>query len=125
AETGGGLLSLLARLGLVSGRDHAEACASVLALPLVAAKDLPQLPPEPVADAAPLSMKFMKQYHVVPFGASGDRIDVLAADPQDAYALDAIRLATGRAPHPSVALRSEIEDLIERWHGQGRSAMGA
>ena len=33
-ETGGGLLDLLARLGLVSERDHAEACASELGLPL-------------------------------------------------------------------------------------------
>src|SRR4029453_8446771 len=41
------------------------------------------------------------------------------------YALDAGRLATGREVRPSIALRSEIDDLIERWHGQGRSAMGA
>src|SRR5690606_8473785 len=125
AETGGGLLALLARLGLVSERDHAEACASVLGLPLLAAKDLPELPPEPSTDTPALSLKFMKQFHLVPLGESGDRIDVLLADPQDGYALDAVRLATGREPNAHVALRSEIEDLIERWHGQGRSAMGA
>ncbi|HJW46705.1 MAG TPA: type II secretion system ATPase GspE, partial [Lysobacter sp.] len=34
-------------------------------------------------------------------------------------------LATQREVHPRVALRSEIDDLIERWFGQGRSAMGA
>ena len=33
-ETGGSLLGLLGRLGLVSERDHAEACAAVLGLPL-------------------------------------------------------------------------------------------
>src|SRR3970040_634799 len=49
----------------------------------------------------------------------------LVADPQDAYTLDAVRLATGREVRPLVALRSEIDDLVERWHGQGRSAMGA
>ena len=32
-ETGGSLLALLARLGLVSERDHAETCAAVLGLP--------------------------------------------------------------------------------------------
>ena len=51
-------------------------------------------------------------------------VDVLLADPQDAYVLDALRLATGREVR-RVALRSEIDDLIERWYGQGRSAMGA
>ena len=44
-ETGGSLLSLLARLGLVSERDHAETAAAVLELPLVSAKDAPELPP--------------------------------------------------------------------------------
>ena len=125
AETGGSLLTLLARLGLVSERDHAEACAAVLDLPLVSTKDLPELPPELSAEGAQPTVKFMKQFHVVPIGETGDTVELLVADPQDAYALDAVRLATGREVRASVALRSEIDDLIERWHGQGRSAMGA
>ena len=44
-ETGGSLLALLGRLGLVSERDHAETCAAVLGLPLASAKDMPELPP--------------------------------------------------------------------------------
>src|SRR5688500_12925637 len=60
AETGGSLLGLLARLGLVSERDHAEACAMVLDLPLVSAKDLPELPPELSPDGHALTLKFMK-----------------------------------------------------------------
>ena len=63
-ETGGSLLALLARLGLVSERDHAETCAEVLGLPLVSVKDAPELPPEGVA----LSMRFMKQFSVCPVG---------------------------------------------------------
>jgi general secretion pathway protein E len=120
-ETGGSLLTLLARLGLVSERDHAEACAQVLELPLVSAKDAPDLPPDDIA----LTAKFMKQFHVVPVAEDGEHVDILLADPQDTYASDAVALATGKQVRPSVALRSEIDDLIERWHGQGRSAMGA
>ncbi|MFC5570478.1 type II secretion system ATPase GspE [Lysobacter yangpyeongensis] len=120
-EAGGSLLSLLARLGLVSERDHAETVAAVLDLPLVSAKDAPELPPEGVV----LTGKFMKQFHVCPVAESERSVDVLMADPQDAYLLDALRLATQREVRPLVALRSEIDDLIERWHGQGRSAMGA
>ncbi|WP_147653448.1 type II secretion system ATPase GspE [Vulcaniibacterium gelatinicum] len=119
-ETGGSLPTLLARLGLVSERDHAEACAAVLGLPLASAKDAPELPPE-----VALSVKFMKQFHLVPVAESPAHVDVLMADPYDSYALDALRLACGREVRPQVALRSEIDDLIERWHGQGRSAMGA
>ena len=123
-ETGGGLLALLARLGLVSERDHAEACATELALPLRSARDVPELPPEDATlGQLPMSVKFMKQFHVVPVAADAEGIDILLADPQDAYVLDAVRLASGREPRPAVALRSEIDELIERWHGQGRSAM--
>ncbi len=120
AEAGGSLLGLLARLGLVSERDHAETVAEVLALPLVSVKDAPELPPEGVL----LTTKFMKQFAICPVAETGETVDVLAADPQDAYTLDAVRLATGREVRASVALRSEIDELIERWHGQGRSAMG-
>ncbi|MCC6593678.1 MAG: type II secretion system ATPase GspE [Xanthomonadales bacterium] len=120
-ETGGSLLTLLARLGLVSERAHAEACAEVLGLPLVSTKDAADLPPEGIA----LSTRFMKQFHLVPVAEDATAIDVLVADPQEEYALDAVRLASGRAVRARIALRSEIDDLVERWHGQGRSAMGA
>lgn len=120
-EAGGSLLSLLTRLGLVSERDHAATAAEVLDLPLVNAKDAPELPPEGVA----LSAKFLKQFHVCPLAQTETHIGLLMADPQDAYALDAVRLATQKDVKVAVALRSEIDDLIERWYGQGRSAMGA
>ena len=120
-EAGGDLLSLLGRLGLVSERDHAEACAAVLGLPLRSARDVPDLPPEGVG----LGLRFMQQFHVVAVGEDEAHVDVLLADPQDPYILDAVRLADGREVRAAVALRSEIDDLIERWHGQGRSAMGA
>ena len=120
-ETGGSLLALLSRLGLVSERDHAETTAEVLDLPLVSAKDAPDAPPESVM----LSQRFLKQFHACPVGEGEFHVDVLMADPQDAYVLDALRLATGRTVRPRVALRSEIDDLVERYYGQGRSAMGA
>ncbi|MDQ3287893.1 MAG: type II secretion system ATPase GspE [Pseudomonadota bacterium] len=120
-ETGGSLLGLLSRLGLVSERDHAETVAEALDLPLVAVKDAPELPPEGVA----LSVRFMKQFAVCPLSEGDSHIDLLMADPQDQYQLEAVRLAVQREVRPLVALRSEIGDLIERWFGQGRSAMGA
>ena len=123
-ETGGSLLSLLARLGLVSERDHAEACAEVLGLQLLALKQLPELPPEMLPDAQPLSPRFLRQFHVCLLGESKGQLDLWMADPYDQYAVKAVHLATGVQVRPWVGLRSEIDDLIERWHGQGRSAMG-
>ena len=123
-ETGGDLLSLLTRLGLVSERDHAETCAEVLELPLLSLKQVPELPPELPTDTQPLSPRFLRQFHVCPLGENQGQLDLWMADPYEFYAMEAVQLATGYPVRPWVGLRSEIDDLIERWHGQGRSAMG-
>ncbi len=123
-ETGGSLLDLLGRLGLVSERDHAEACAEVMGLGLLSLKDVPDLPPEAAPDTPVLSPRFLKQFHVCVLGESDGRLDLWMADPFDGYAIEAVQLATGERVRPWVGLRSEIDDLVERWYGLGRSAMG-
>src|SRR5688572_8896767 len=120
AEAGGSLSALLVRLGMVSERDMAEAAAEVLELPLVAAKDCPDAPPAGVQ----VSLRFLKQLAVCPVGEDEAHVDLLVADPQDPYAADAVALATGRIVRVKVGLRAEIADLLERYYGSGRSAMG-
>ncbi|WP_369349182.1 type II secretion system ATPase GspE [Stenotrophomonas sp. JAG2] len=124
-ESGGSLLGLLVRLGLVSERDHAQTSAEVLGLPLLDAKTVPESPPEALLDGLPLTLRFLKQFHVCPLALHDDAIDLWVSDPQDPYAADAVQLAIGLPVRLHVGLRSEIDDLIERWFGQGRSAMGA
>ena len=119
----GTLTALLARLGLVSERDLAEAWAETLGLPLLSAKDAPETLPENAGSA--LSLRFMKQHHVVPIGERDGAVELAVADPGDSYPLQAVALAAGKPVVLRIALRSEIDDLIERWHGQGRSALGA
>ncbi len=116
----GTLTALLARLGLLSERDLAEAWAETLKLPLLSAKDAGDTPPE----ASPLSLRFMKQHHVLPIGERENALELAVADPGDPYPLQAVSLAAGKPVLLRIALRSEIDDLIERWHGQGRSALG-
>ena len=120
AEAGGSLSALLVRLGMVSERDMAETSAEVLGLPLLAAKDCPDAPPPGVQ----LSLRFLKQLAVCPVGEGADYVELMVADPQDDYAAQAVSLATGRAVRVKVGLRAEIADLIERYYGSGRSAMG-
>lgn len=124
-ESGGSLLGLLVRLGLVSERDHAQTCAEVLGLPLLDAKAVPESPPEALLDGLPLTVRFLKQFHVCPLALQDDALDLWLSDPQDPYAADAVQLAMALPVRLHVGLRSEIDDLIERWFGQGRSAMGA
>ncbi|PJA42555.1 MAG: type II secretion system protein GspE, partial [Lysobacterales bacterium CG_4_9_14_3_um_filter_62_6] len=113
-------ISLMVRLGLVSERDAAEALSEVLQMPLLSARDCPDAPPANVQ----LSIRFLKQYHVVPIGEDEQELHLLVAEPQDHYPLDAVRLAVGKPVTVRVGIRSEIDDLIERYYGSGRSAMG-
>ncbi|MCB1554461.1 MAG: type II secretion system ATPase GspE [Xanthomonadales bacterium] len=119
-ESGGSLIGLMTRIGLVSERDVAEASAEVLRLPLVSSKEFPEQPPANVQ----VSMRFLKQMHVCPLREHDDALDLLVADPQDPYPAQALAMATGRVVRPLVGIRSEIDDLIERFYGAGRSAMG-
>lgn len=116
----GTLTTLLTRLGLVSERDLAEAWAERLDAPLLAARDAPEMPPADVD----ISIRFLKQQHVVPVRSGEDAITLLVADPADSYPLHAVRLACGKPVALCIGIRSEIDDLIERYYGQGRSAMG-
>ncbi|HEV7779382.1 MAG TPA: type II secretion system protein GspE, partial [Luteibacter sp.] len=114
----GTLTTLMATLGLVSERDLADSWAELLGVPLLAARDAPELPPADIE----MSVRFLKQYHVVPVRVGEEGVALMVADPSDPYPLQAARLATGRAITPLIGLRSEIDDLIERYYGQGRSA---
>ncbi|MCC7634039.1 type II secretion system ATPase GspE [Stenotrophomonas rhizophila] len=124
-QAGGSLLQLLVRLGLVSERDHAQTSAEVLGLPLLEAKSVAEAPPESLLDALPLSLRFLKQFHVCPLALHDGVLQLWVSDPHDPYAAQAVSLAMGTPVRLQVGLRSEIDDLIERWYGQGRSAMGA
>ncbi|WP_233171714.1 type II secretion system ATPase GspE [Dyella sp. ASV21] len=116
----GTLTALMARLGLVSERDLAEAWSELLQTPLLGAREAPELPPAELE----ISSRFLKQQHVVPVRVGEDGLGLIVADPADPYPLQAIGLAAGRPVALRIGLRSEIDDLIERYYGSGRSAMG-
>src|SRR3546814_17961948 len=91
--------------------------------PLVAGEDAPETPPELLSESQPLSLRFLKQFHMCPLGERDGSLLLWMADPHDRYAIDAVRLATGSDVERCVGLRSEIDALIERWHGPGSSAL--
>jgi len=117
----GGLLPLLTRLGLVSEREMGDALSEVMGLPLITAKEFPDAPPQNVS----MSIRFLKQHHIVPVAETDTHVTWVVADPAESYAIQAVQLATGKEAEVKVGFRSEIDDLIERYYGSGRSAMGA
>ncbi|MGH8396208.1 MAG: GspE/PulE family protein, partial [Pseudomonas sp.] len=114
------LLGLLTRLGLVSEVELARAWADLLGAPLLLADAAP-----PVLDPLPaLTERFMRHYQVVPVGWSHGGVRVLAANPALLYPFQALAYACGVPVWLAVGPRNEVETLIERYYGQGRSAMG-
>ena len=119
-QNGGNLLTLLVRLGLVSERDLARAQSELMNIELVSDKDFPEDAP----DVDSISVRYMKQQHLVPIRIDDDQIEVVMADPHDPFALKALAMATGRQVVPRVGVTSEIDNTIERYFGGGKSAMG-
>ncbi|MEE4637864.1 MAG: type II secretion system ATPase GspE [Wenzhouxiangella sp.] len=119
-QHGGNLLTLLVRLGLVSERDLARAQSELLDIPMVSDKEYPEGAPE-IDD---ISVRYMKQQHLVPIRVDDHSIEVVMADPQDDFALKALKMATGRDVQARVGIASEIDNTIERYFGGGKSAMG-
>jgi general secretion pathway protein E len=119
-QHGGNLLTLLVRLGLVSERDLARAQSELMGIELISDKDYPEDAPE----IESISVRYMKQQHLVPIRVDEGSIEVVMADPQDQFALKALAMATGLQVVPRVGVTSEIDNTIERYFGGGKSAMG-
>jgi general secretion pathway protein E len=70
-----------------------------------------------------VSLRFLRQYHVIGLGSSNDSITVTMMDPEDQFVIDALKLATGQTIIPKVGLLSEIDAALEVQYGEGRSKM--
>lgn len=114
--------AFLLRLGLVAERDLAHAWASLLKVPLVDAEQSPAAP-----EALPsLPLRFLEHFQLVPVSKDPDgTLHIVLANPADPYPLDAIAYACDCPVRVSIGLRGDIQAMIERYYGQGRSAMGA
>ncbi len=114
------LLSLLTRLGLVSDVELARAWAALLGAPLLLADAA-----SPLLDPLPaLTERFMRHYQVVPMGWHQGGLRVLAAHPAQLYPFQALAYACQVPVWLAIGPRTEVDTLIERYYGQGRSAMG-
>jgi len=112
---------ILLRLGMVSGRDLADALADQLDLPVADSKDFPELP----LLEERLSAKFLRDAQAVPLREDDDELSIAVADPTDSFVLSAVRMAAGKRVRAYIAAPNEIDAALERLYGGGRSSMGA
>jgi general secretion pathway protein E len=114
-----GLPQLLVKLGLCSELDVADAFVEAGQFEKVKPEQYPlemQLPES-------VSLRFLKQYHVIGLSQDEQSIAVAMMDPEDGFVIDALKLATGKTIVPKVGLLSEIDAALEVQYGEGRSAM--
>jgi len=111
---------ILLRLGMVSGRDLADALAEQLDLPLAATTDFPELP----LMEERLSAKFLRDAQAVPLREDDEELALAIADPTDSFVLSAVQMASGKRVRPFIAAPNEIEAALERLYGGGKSSMG-
>ena len=112
---------ILLRLGMVSGRDLADALADQLDLPLAMATDFPELP----LLEERLSSKFLRDAQAVPLREDDDELALAIADPTDSFVVSAVQMAAGKRVKAYIAAPNEIEAALERLYGGGKSSMGA
>lgn len=107
-ETGGKLGIVLVSLGLVSEMDVARAKSTVLGLPLVEGSALPaEVPLVPG-----LSTEFLRAHHALPLEVKDGLITVAVSEPENAFLIKAIGLATGCEVNVCVGLGSDIERVL-------------
>jgi general secretion pathway protein E len=111
---------ILLRLGMVSGRDLADALADQLDMPLASASDFPELP----LLEERLPAKFLREVQALPFREDDDEVALAIGDPTDSYVLAAVQMAAGKRVRPYIAAPNEIEAALERLYGGGKSSMG-
>lgn len=113
------LPQLLVKLGLCSELDVADAFVQSGQFEKVAQDQYPlemQLPES-------ISLRFLKQFHVIGLSHDDHNVTVTMMDPEDQFVIDALKLATGKNIIAKVGLLSEIDTALEVQYGEGRSQM--
>ncbi|WP_404360120.1 type II secretion system ATPase GspE [Methylotuvimicrobium sp. KM1] len=116
AET---LPHLLIKLGICSESDIAEAFVVTHDVEKVGVEDYPLETPLPNH----VSLRFLKQFHVIGLRNTDDAIHVAVMDPENRFVLDALQLATAKPIIAKVGVMSEIDAALELQYGEGKSQM--
>jgi general secretion pathway protein E len=117
AESGERIEVVLARLGLVSERDIADALAAILDLPIAALEDYPATP---VLEDR-LSQKFLKEARIIPLADRADTIVIAMVDPLNDYAAEAAGFAADKPALRFIAYPADFEAAYDRLYGGGKS----
>lgn len=114
-KTGAKIGETAVNLGFVPMDAMLNCLAGQLGLRFARFTDLPKVLPD---DLYP-TVKFMKQYSVVPLGRFDGKLRVAMADPLDTYATEALALFAGCPLEPLVCSSHDVLEAIEQYFGAG------
>ncbi|MEI6543981.1 MAG: type II secretion system ATPase GspE [Methylococcales bacterium] len=118
-SVGESLPKLLVKLGLCSELDVADAFVESGKFEKVAADQYPlerQLPEE-------VSLRFLKNYHIIGLGQTDNDVTIAMMDPEDQFTINALSLMIGKSVFVKVGLLSEIDTALDVQYGEDRSKM--
>jgi len=104
---------ILVELGFISEQDLLKALSSQLSLKCLSFSEFPKVIPD---DSYP-TIKFMKQYKLVPIGVEDNVLKIAISDPLDEYALDALRVFSGKSLQLFLSSEKDIMEAIEQYFG--------
>ncbi len=113
------LPQLLVKLGLCSELDVADAFVESGKFEKISSDQYPierQLPED-------VSLRFLKNYHIIGLGATDGQVTVAMMDPQDDFTINALSLMIGKSIIVKVGLLSEIDAALDIQYGEDRSKM--
>lgn len=110
---------MLIRLGICSEQDIANTFSILTNIEHIAADSMPDQAILPDS----VSLRFLKQYHLVGIAKNQNDIMIAVVDPLDDYIVHAMKLATGHNIVLKIACLSDIDSALEHQYGQGKSEM--
>jgi len=115
-----GLPLLLVKLGLCSEKDVANALSETTGIAVVDSDAYPESPVLPET----VSIRFLKENHVVGIEGDEDKITVAIIDPEKDFIQQSLRLMCDTEIEVKIGVLSEIDKALERQYGDGKSQMG-
>lgn len=104
----------LTGLGYISEQDFLKCLSMQLGLPFILQPEYPGNRPD--LEFQP-SLKFLKNYRVLPLDRVNGHIKVACADPLDPYPIEAIKASTGLEVKVVLGTQKEIIEAIESFYG--------
>jgi general secretion pathway protein E len=104
---------VLVDLGFVSEQDILKALSFQLGLKYLTFSEFPKVIP----DNSYPTVKFLKQYKIVPIGIANNTLQIAVSDPLNKYILDVLSVFSGRPVELFISSEKDIMEAIEQYFG--------